>query len=1065
MKSFYVVCLLILVSAGFVHSASAAEDTIIAGTVYADMTGAWLPVNDAVVTVAGMSEYTQSDGFYAFLVDEAQLYTVHACVEWEGELYEATLFDVMPEEDIDLYLEWAGAADCTLPDPENLADLTISPPQISPIDDLTWQITVIISNTSSVDITEPFYVDAWTAFAPAYGYEDVSGLAAESSMELTIEIESDYPLGSMEEVEVFVDAIDEIPELDEDNNFATTAFTPTTIIDSVAIYLLAFDNPSYSAGNLAPQLPATLKGIVAATTGEPDKLAVVLADLDQDGDTHIMMVFDGEVTHVHGLPTAEGVLDTDLREYDMSDGETLGGFLLWTNRQFPANQSNLFVYAHGAPLAPETDITALFGTTQSRTPIPLPSWILAHPDMTDMHPIGLLTPYDLQVALEKGTSEGFNYHVVDLVHCFSLSIEEVYEIAPYAEMVTGSPNYAYFDAALPGAALAAIDPSMDAEMTADTILSTYNNLLPDEGYPRIMAAVDTWEVEAVKGIWDEVSAELLNAFDTDPTDTRTKLANAYQNSAKYDTNYCEPDWTLSAPDALSDMHDFARQLVFEFGLESDVGFWADLTVDQLEETVKSRYVTDGVPHFTDIDTAPFWEFTGLGVALYTDLGGVDRNGVRELSWHADFYNDVVSAENPHPYQFINSETSWADVFARYWENETITTRGCVRTFPPVRDEGELSISALISPQPNAVVVNAPVLPSISLNAVGEFGNVVVHFEIMQNGSLAYTDTIGTGRRTTGEHWLKASKAWTPTQTGNYSLTVTVDRDNFVVEQNEGDNVLVSSGVISADSPTAIQPDAAITNGQQWVTDRTAPLTLNGNGRNATQLAVNSYQFTSSGTPIPKASTTHSADNTFSLPLTGDISTGTVQLHVWEVVNGTRTQLPTALRINYIPANAPISADEMHCFPFTAAVGDQIQIRLNVPADGDANLFVWYPHSFAAPDLVGTRVGDDDMRINATPIAGDYLLCVRGVTATTYTLSVVENGTAVFTHPTTPENSPTATVPTSRPLYTQPVPQERNIPTAVSLSSSEANATEAWPPMILILVVCSLCAIQTRQNRG
>ena len=1058
-----------------------ASSGTIAGTIYVDTPSAWLLVEDIDVTLTipgtqyALNAQTDLDGGYYFDTEYDGDYAIYACVELNGKAYASTDEGIAPSSsDVDLYLENTGQAVCPNDDftPTEPPELQIGTPQLSLVND-KWRVTVEVSNTSSIDIDQPFFVDAWLPDANGFGYIDMQdGLAANSSETVVIALRTRYPLQNGERVAVMVDSAYEIDELNDNNNTRETTISSSQTVGSVSVYVLAFDNPSYSAGNLTPQLPETIKGIVAATEADDNKLAVVLADLDQDGDTHIMTVFNGEVTHIEGLPDSEGVIDDSISEYDMSSGETLGGFLLWANLEFPANQTNLFVYAHGAPLAPETDISALIGSeTRSRTPVPLPSWVFAHPDMTDMHPVGLLTPHDLDVALEKGTTAGMVYDVVDLVHCFSLSIEEVYEIAPHADVVTGSPNYAYFDAALPGAALAAIDASMDAETLADTILQTYDSLLPDEGYPRIMVAVDTVNISMVKALWDEVSAELIIAFNQNETQTRNRLLAAYQNSAKYDTNYCEPDWALSAPDALSDMHDFARQLSAEFGANSLVGLWADDTADELEAAVLSRYVTNGVPHFTTIENAPEWEFTGLGVSLYTDFAGVDKGSSTELSWHADFYNDNVTTENPFPFYFIaGNNSTWADVFARYWEGTTISTNGCVRTFPSVRDAGELTIAELVNPRVAEVAQNAPILPSISLDVEGEIGNVIVEFSIEQSGTVVYSDTIGTGRLFSGTHWLKARQSWTPSATGAYSLTVRVDPQNFVDEAIESGNVLVFEDVVSAENGTAIEPTADITDGQQWVTDLNAPLSTNSSARADLELEVTAYQFTQSAAPVQSASAKTTSKHSVSgselnLPLSTDTQPGNVLLHVWDVSDGTRTQLPTALQVNYIPANTPIAEDATICYPFSAEVGDNIQLSLNVPTGDDANMFIWYPHSFDAPDLIGTRVGDDQMRIDSAPVAGDYLLCVMGVSAggTTFTLSVVENGSTQFTHPTSAENSATAVVPTVRPLYEAPVPRIVSAPTAITSLDSSVNDTLPLPLMALLMLILPTVAMCRRKS--
>ena len=1052
---------------------------VVNGIVYADTTGAWQPVDDATVTLSidgtayNLSDTTIADGSYQIPIEYEQFFDLYACAEIDGTIYEALEQDIPPfTTTVDLYVEESGASQCEPIFPNEPSNLTIGTPQVSAIDDVTWEVTVAISNTTDVTITQPFYVDVWTPGASAFGYTEVGGMAASSSQTLTIIMESNYPLGVLQTVVAVVDAIDEIDELSESDNVAETSYLGAAIVESVAIYLLAFDNPSYSAGNLSPQLPETLKGIVAATSEATDKLAVVLADLDQDGDTHIMTVYDGEITYVNGLPGTDGVIDNELNEYAMSDGATLGGFLLWANRMFPSEQTNLFVYAHGAPLAPETDVSTLIGDddgrSSSRAPVPLPSWIFIHPDMTDMHPVGLLTPHDLGVALEVATSEGTTYDVVDLVHCFSLTIEEVYEIAPYTDMVTGSPNYAYFDAQLPGAALAALDGAMNAETVADTILATYDSLLPADGYPRIMAAVDAMSIEVVKPLWDTVSAEILIAFDINPSDTRNKLATAYNLSAKYDTNYCQPDWTLSAPDALTDMHDFALALRTAFGVTSDVGIAASFTANALAESITSRYVTNGVPNFTTIDNAPAWQFDGLGLALYSDLAGVTRGDSQELSWHAEFYTKTVSAENPYPYDFIRGEVTWADVFSRFWQGQTTSTAGCVRTFPPVRDAGEIAISELVNPKPNVAAVDTPLLPSIGLQSSGVLGHVIVQFSVEQNGATVYSDTIGTGRIFTGTHWLKAEQPWTPTQTGAYTLTVTVDPQNYVDEAVEADNVLVFVDAVSAEAGSNIQPDTAVPNGQQWVTDLSAPIVISDSSRSVSNLEVTAYQFSQPasgvGTSFERSTTVHNTVNgAFDLPLDSSVTAGAVQLHVWQTDGETRTQLPAPLRINYIPANTPIADGALLCYPFFADVGDQIQMRLNVPEHANANLFVWFPNNVAAPNLAGTRAGDDQLRIDSAPVDGEYLLCVRGETAggTTFTLSVVENGEALFAHPTVRENSAEASIPNSRPLFEQPLPQSTTAPTAIALTSTDSR-TPSTIVLLALLAASYLIAFAKRR---
>jgi hypothetical protein len=177
-----------------------------------------------------------------------------------------------------------------------------------------------------------------------------------------------------------------------------------------------------------------MAGIVAATEGAPDKRALVLVDQDGEADTRIFEVYNGVVTAIAGLPDSSGVLSLALNEYDMTDGNTLGGFLKWTLDEYAtaATKTTFSYVSHGTFLAPAVDFSTIFTDTttlnnrsaQSSPLFPLPSIVYVKSALTDQHPQpGLITPHALQVALDVGTNNGSNpLDVLDIVHCFSASI-------------------------------------------------------------------------------------------------------------------------------------------------------------------------------------------------------------------------------------------------------------------------------------------------------------------------------------------------------------------------------------------------------------------------------------------------------------------------------------------------------------------------------------------------------------------------------------------------------------------------------------------------------------------
>lgn len=475
----------------------------------------------------------------------------------------------------------------------------------------------------------------------------------------------------------------------------------------LGIYVLAFDHEPGSAHNVAPQFDNTLQGIMESTAGNKNKKAVILADLDDVGDTKILVVQNGITSTV----AFNDVFTTPAsnNEYDMTDGTTLGEFLIWAFDQRPNNGNptkTIFSYiGHGAPVTPETNTAEIFAGNQRRsaededTLLPMPGIFDVHPAFTDHHAIpdgndfkpSTISPHDLAFALNMAQPSygGANLDVLDLVHCFALSIEEVYELSnpggtPFAKTITGSPNYTYFGFEMPGEVLATIDANDSAQDMASTVIATYNQVIIDNErepgiHPRLMVALDSSLIQPIKDAWDSVSNNLLSEFNNNPSLARQRVSDAYTASAKYDTTFHTEegevqDFELAAPDALSDLSDFADKLAGEFSDKPGLVASLNNTKLAVNAATISRTATNGEPWFAS-DPKPTWNFDNhvAGIALYTDFEGEVIDGTTHLSWQARWYTDEVftapnGTGNPHPYRFVQ-HTQWDELFLKFWENE------------------------------------------------------------------------------------------------------------------------------------------------------------------------------------------------------------------------------------------------------------------------------------------------------------------------------------------------------------------------------------------------------------
>ncbi len=495
-------------------------------------------------------------------------------------------------------------------------------------------------------------------------------------------------------------------------------------------YALAFDNDS-----LTQQYTQTVDIIAQATDGADHITVTLLVDIDETQypfTDRLLVIHDGTVQAYTGRPLPDGTeVGTEETEYNMLDSVLLGNFIQWSRQQVAADYTVFSYVGHGTFAPPLSDLSPLFDadqteqliqSTESIFPLPfkptalpfkptaLPFKPTALPDFSDNHTIGgqfspgLITPHILQEALAIGTDDGANpLAVVDLFHCFSGSIEELYQLSnpdgtPYASVMIGAANYHYFFPDMVGQAIDALAnsvlPPADALVEQyDTALweNDYTNNFPTVYNPRSLIVVQSNRLEAIKTAVDSLASLLVGAIEADPDPAVTKIADAHaQAGVYYDTSFCENTFAINKEDGLVDIGSFSYTLAQQFADDPAVRQAALAVNAAAEAAVLSRQYANGVPWFAD--QAPSWQFSGnaaAGISIMGDFHGIETAPDHyTLSWHTSFYTHTL----PNPLAFtqptINNNDnahSWADLLHRYWEvrvsnGVSITTEACLPTF-------------------------------------------------------------------------------------------------------------------------------------------------------------------------------------------------------------------------------------------------------------------------------------------------------------------------------------------------------------------------------------------------
>ena len=846
--------------------------------------------------------------------------------------------------------------------------------------------------------------------------------------------------------------------------------TPEPLLD---IVMLSFDTPNTHVANLGPLYYDIIEGLRLATEDDAYKTAVVLTDFGEPDDTRIWIVRDGKVLPIRGLPALEGALtlDSGLTEYNMADGVTIGRFMRWARDKYPADRTIVSYAGHGTALTPDGDLNILYDPNR-RTELPLPSWVDVDPAMTDSTSDDMISADDLRVALDIATIGGTDpIQLLDIAHCFAATIEQLYTVTKDAavEAVVSSASYTYLSPLLFGYALEAIGPVDDAATMAGTWVASYETILAEADildgngaseHPRTLVALHGDGLQAVKEGFDTLSAELMTAFDNDPTGTRDLLLAAYQNSdVFYDTTFCPPhDWHIRPPDAIVDVTDFLSQ----FNSPT-----ATQLISVTQAAVISATTRSGSPWFAE--QAVNWQFensSAVGLGLYADLQGVADGSTRTLSWQSHYYTETAD----FPFDFVLNSVSghsWADVLTRYWgvrvadEGLTVQAEGCLPRLAPAKQVGEIAVSGIIFPDPNRADVGHPVWPTVDIAAATDIRNALILFEIADANGVVYSDTVGIAHIPAGtSYYLRALDSWLPQQAGSYTLTVTADADNRFDEANENDNVRQS--VVTVSAGETVEFSAEIVDNLQLLTSPAALLHFSSTLPIETA-TLDLWQYENAALTVHDAVQVDSVrdnitDTAQLIELGANIEPGLLTLHVWPTANGKVAYQPEIIHLNYAPPSALLDEGEHFFWYRHDGSDDALRFELAVET-GSADLAVWTPFNEWSAD---TTSGSGAVTYpNAQP--GEYFVRVRGhALGTRYTLTIDNDASRIAA-----QQGDESSIQARRSDYVQPIPQRPSVPTAVDLLS-HANFIRSTAEIVLataVVIVVTLCVSLRRRRRA
>ena len=397
-----------------------------------------------------------------------------------------------------------------------------------------------------------------------------------------------------------------------------------------------------------------------------------LLDVARQG-VHVSALVDlrHDDTHLIEIPAFEpkAMVIYSAWKQCMSAPQSLAGFLRRTHQRFPCSTLVLALEGHGAGYLPEIDgslitpqSTSGGGTVQWRiggdssepvdagTGAPVLG-VAVYPELPVESPevmaISLpMSTWALGFALRSAVKDGVpRPAVIHFNNCFNMSVEVLHTVAPYADFATGYANYNFFTA---GETYPAVFKALrqqfahtgpvSREQLARWFAQKNGALLnAKKNHPSVGATIALRRMSGVIAALNDLAKELIDALKSaGGNGVRDHVKAAVSDAQQYDT---EQGFALQVPDQLTDLADFAAQLMRQFtsGAIHD-------KADKLAKALANvwQYGDFDRPH---VDETQIWDFRNqrLGVNVFFPDPGIE--GLWD--WRSPYYMKNTLASEAH----------------------------------------------------------------------------------------------------------------------------------------------------------------------------------------------------------------------------------------------------------------------------------------------------------------------------------------------------------------------------------------------------------------------------------
>jgi hypothetical protein len=309
---------------------------------------------------------------------------------------------------------------------------------------------------------------------------------------------------------------------------------------------------------------------------------------------HVSALIDlrDEDSHLIEIPAFEprNVTIHSAWKQDMSAPQALAGFLRRTHQRFPCSTIVLALEGHGAGYLPDIDGSRI--TPQSTSGDGAVDWkiganesepvaagtgapvlgVAVYPELPvespEVRAISLpMSTWGLGHALRSAIKNGVpKPAVIHFNNCFNMSVEVLHTVAPHADFATGYANYNFFTAGETYPEVFKILRRAGAatrEQLAKWFAAKNGALLQaKQNHPSVGATIALRRLSGVTTALNALSRELTDALKSaGGGGVRDRIKAAVLAAQQYDT---EQGFQLEVPDQLTDLADFAAQLMVRF---------------------------------------------------------------------------------------------------------------------------------------------------------------------------------------------------------------------------------------------------------------------------------------------------------------------------------------------------------------------------------------------------------------------------------------------------------------------------------------------------------------------